>query len=125
LLAVVALTVVALLAIVVLVITIIQTGQLNATHLLWVVIRWGSSNVGAGVGPTICEFAINISLWYLVDLSRTVLASNNIGARSWADGLLHSLAVANGVSSLPHIGINVGKNVNAAIVVDVIDTVLL
>jgi len=51
------------------------------------------------------------------------LASDNVGTCSWADGLLDGLATADGETSLPHVGVDVGKDVDATILVDVIDAV--
>jgi hypothetical protein len=56
-------------------------------------------------------------------LGGTVLASDNVGACSWADGLLDRLAVTDGECGLPHVGVDVGENVDATILVDVVDSV--
>lgn len=79
---------------------------------------------GAG-SHTICKLAIDVASRHLVDLGGTVLACNNVGACSWADRLLGDLAIADGVGSLPHVGINVGQDVDTSVLVDVVNAVLL
>jgi len=90
-----------------------------------VIISWGSCNVGVGVGITILELAVDVVWWWLVDFERTILAGNNVGACRWANRLLNALAVADGKGCLSHISINVGENIHAAVLVDVINTILL
>jgi len=74
---------------------------------------------------TICKFSIGVSCWWGVDLSSTVLTRNDVGACGWTNGLLSDLAVSNGVGTLPHVCVNVGQNIDASVLVDIVDTVLL
>lgn len=50
-----------------------------------------------------------------------VLARDNVGASSRTNRLLDRLAIANSESSLTHVSVDVGENIDTAVVVDVSD----
>jgi hypothetical protein len=77
------------------------------------------------IARTICKFSIGVSGGWCVNLSGTILTSNNVGACSWTNRLLSDLAISNGVGTFSHVCVNVWQNVDTSVLVDIVDTILL
>jgi len=65
------------------------------------------------------KLAVDIAGWWDTDLSGTILTRDNTSTGSGSNRLLNWLAVANGESCFAHVCVNVGKNINTAIIIDI------
>ena len=86
--------------------------------LLWIIAGRGRRDVGVGVAVTILELAIGISWRRLVDIESAILAGNDVAAGSWTDRLLDRSSHSDGESRLAHVHVDVGEDVDAAVLVD-------